>query len=324
MGIPTTDERSSHDPGSARGAARLAFIAGPTASGKTQAAIAVAKALSGGAGGGAEIVNADSMQVYRDVPILAAHPTAAEQAAIPHHLFGYLSGDDACSAGRWARDAGAAIADIHARNKTAIVVGGSGLYFRALTHGLSEVPEIPTAVRAAARALFDEIGLNAFTAEVLALDPDEPARDRQRLIRAYEVIKATGTPLSAWRAAPGTPAAPPAQAKVVIAPPREQLYRRIEARFDQMVDAGGLAEAERLRAKAYPADAPVMRAVGAAELLAHLAGEISLERAVELAKMNSRRLAKRQLTWFRNQAGDWPTVATPEAATAAICDRFAA
>lgn len=294
------------------------LIAGPTASGKSAAALMLAEKIGG------EIVNADAIQVYRDLRILSARPTPAEEARAPHHLYGHVDGRVRYSAGGWARDAATAIAGVHARGKTAIIVGGTGLYFRALEFGLAEAPEIPAEVRAAAQARFEEIGAAAFRAEVLAFDPAQmrldPA-DRQRHIRAWEVFHAAGVPLSEIQKRPGAAIVERIDARVVIEPPRAALYAAIEARFDAMVAAGALDEARALAERRLDPGLPVMKAVGAAELLAHLAGRISLEEAVDLAKRNTRRFAKRQLTWFRHQAAAWPRVSTPEAAAALLLRR---
>ena len=290
---------------------RIVFIAGPTAGGKTRAALDLAERLEGDSGSrsGAEIVNADAMQLYRDLPILAAQPTAAEKARAPHHLFGAFDGAARLSAGRWARAAKSTLDDIARRGRSAIVVGGTGLYFRALEHGLAPIPDIPDDVRAAARARFEELGAAAFREAVLALDPAmarlDPG-DMQRHLRAYEVATATGRPLSSFHAEEAGAGLARADARVVIEPDRAALYARIEARFDAMLAAGALDEAAALLARGLHADLPVMKALGAAELMAHLRGEIDLETAVDRAKTNTRRFAKRQLTWFRNQAADWP------------------
>lgn len=286
----------------------VVLIAGPTASGKSAAALALAQATGG------EIVNADAMQVYRDLLILTARPGPADAAAAPHHLFGHVDAAERYSTGRWARAARAAIADITGRGRTAIVVGGTGLYFRALEGGLAEIPEIPETVRADVAARLAALGPAAFRAELLAVDPGmaalDPA-DRQRHIRAFEVFAATGKPLSAWQAE-GRGEGVLASARLIIEPPRAALYARIEQRFDAMMAAGALDEARGLAARRLDPALPAMKAVGAAELMAHLRGEISLPDAVALAKQNSRRLAKRQMTWFRRQAPDWASVESEE------------
>ncbi len=290
---------------------RVILIAGPTASGKSAAALALAQEIGG------EIVNADALQVYRDLRILSARPAPEDERRARHHLYGHIDGATRYSAGQWSRDAAIAVSEIASRGRAAIVVGGTGLYFRALEFGLSAAPEIPTDIRDAARAHFEEIGAEAFRAEVLSFDPAmarlDPA-DRQRHIRAWEVYRAAGTPLSELHQRHGAPIVEAVVARIVIEPPREALYAAIEKRFDGMVAQGALEEARTLAARGLDPALPVMKAVGAAELLAHLAGGMSLDEAVDLAKRNSRRFAKRQLTWFRNQTADWPRAGDPDEA----------
>ncbi|MGE0409768.1 MAG: tRNA (adenosine(37)-N6)-dimethylallyltransferase MiaA [Amphiplicatus sp.] len=284
--------------------AKVVLIAGPTASGKSAAALALAEEMGG------EIVNADAIQVYRDLEILSARPGPDDLARAAHHLFGFLDGAARCSAGRWAGAAAAAIADIAPRGP-AIIVGGAGLYFKALTEGLSPIPEAPEAIRAAARARLAEIGPDAFRAEIVARDPAMArlrTSDAQRLIRAWEVAEATGRPFSSFQAAPRAPLFSAPARRFVIEPPREALYAAAEARFDDMMRRGALDEARRLLARGLDPGLPVMKALGAAELMAHLRGEISLDAAILLAKQNTRRFIKRQTTWFRHQAADWPRV----------------
>ncbi len=297
--------------------ADAAFIAGPTASGKSAAALMLAEKLGG------EIVNADALQVYADLDILSARPTQGEMGAVPHHLFGFLDGSERCSAGRWAREAARVIGEVGARGRMAIVVGGTGLYFKALEDGLSPIPAVPDEAREAARAALEKLGLEAFRNELIARDPGA-ARiapgDRQRLTRSWEVLAATGRPFSAFQAEARAPLIAPARARIVIEPEREALYAACDARFDRMLARGGLEEARRLRARNLPEDLPVMKALGAAELIAHLGGALTLDEAADLARRNTKRFAKRQLTWFRNQAAGWPKAVTPEAAVAAVID----
>lgn len=292
-----------------------AFIAGPTASGKSAAALMLAEKI------GAEIVNADALQVYADLDILSARPSAAELARAPHHLYGFLDAATRCSAGLWARNAAAVIADINRRGRPAIVVGGTGLYFRALEEGLSPIPPVPEAVRAETRALYDGLGPKAFRARLLRADPDAAAiapGDTQRLLRAWEVFAATGQPFSAFKAEARAPLVAPARARVVIEPPRDALYAACDTRFGQMLAQGGLDEARHLRARGLARDLPAMKALGAAELIAHLDNALTLDEAADLARRNTRRFAKRQLTWFRNQAADWPRAETPEQAVEVV------
>jgi tRNA dimethylallyltransferase len=293
--------------------APILLIAGPTASGKSALALRAARAFGG------EIVNADALQLYADLAVLSARPTPDETAQAPHHLFGIADGADGWSVGRWVRAAAPIIDDIRARGRTAIVVGGTGLYFRALTDGLADVPPTPAAVRLGVAGTWEALGEARFRELLNSVDPAAQARiapgDRMRLSRAMEVFEATGKPLTAWQAetAPALPA--DAWRAVVIAPDREALYARCDQRFAAMIQAGALDEVRALVARGLDAALPVMKAVGVRELAAHLAGEITLERAIELARQETRRYAKRQLTWLRNQTPDWPRIAEsdPEA-----------
>jgi tRNA dimethylallyltransferase len=283
------------------------LIAGPTASGKSAAALALAEEI------GAEILNADALQVYRDLRILSARPSESDEARAPHRLYGFADGSVRYSVGQWLRDIVTTVADAHARGLAAVIVGGTGLYFRALEQGLAKTPPVPSEVRAAARRRLAEVGLAAFREEVLAFDPGMArlaATDRQRHLRAWEVYRAGGRPLSDLHRDSDLPARPTITARLIIEPPREAIYAAVEGRFDAMMRNGGLEEARRLFARALDPELPVMKAVGAAELLSHLAGHFSLDEAVVLAKRNSRRFAKRQLTWFRRQAAQWPRAAT--------------
>ncbi len=291
------------------------FIAGPTAGGKSALALALAHEIGG------EIVNADAIQVYADLRILSARPAPEEEARAPHHLFGVLDGATRCSAGRWARLAEAAIAGIGARGRLAVVVGGTGLYFRALETGLSQIPEIPQEIREEARARRAALGREGFAAEVIAQDPAMArlaVADTQRLLRAWEVFRATGERLSDLQTAPGRAAVPAPRARLVLAPDREALYARCDARFDAMLEAGGLDEARALMARRLDPALPVMKALGAAELIAHLSGRMAFDEAVDLGKRNTRRFAKRQMTWFRNQTRDWPRAPDAQAGLAVI------
>jgi len=293
----------------------LWLIAGPTASGKSGLALRLAEAI------GAEIVNADSMQIYRDLRVLTARPTRADEARAPHHLFGVADAGERWSVGRWLRAARETLAQIAGRERPAIVVGGTGLYLRALTEGLADIPAIPAALRDETAILYERLGEADFRAKLAAHDPEAAARieagDRQRLTRAWEVFAATGRSLTAWRAAES-----PALSHwrgVVLAPPRDALYRRCDARLAAMLDAGALGEVEALLARGLDASLPAMKALGVAPLAALLRGEITREAALARARADTRHYAKRQMTWFRGQAADWPRI---EAETAA--DQWAA
>lgn len=290
------------------------LIHGPTASGKSALALRVAQAVDG------EIVNADALQLYSDLTALSARPTPEETAGAPHHLFGVADGADGWSVGRWARAAGPVIDEIMARGRTAVVVGGTGLYFKALTDGLADIPPTPAAVRVGVGKTFDTLGESRFRELLASVDPVAEARiapgDRMRLSRAMEVLETTGKPLTAWQAktAPALPA--DAWRAVVIEPERDLLYARCDARFEVMLERGALDEVRALIARGLDPDLPVMKAVGVRELAAHLHGEISLVEAAELARRETRRYAKRQLTWLRNQTPDWPRITETDAEAA--------
>ena len=288
---------------------QLFLIAGPTASGKTALALRLAAQLGG------EIVNADALQLYRDLRVLSARPTPQEEARLPHHLFGVADAAEGWSVGRWLAAATPVLQAIEARGRPAIVVGGTGLYFRALTQGLAALPSVPAAVRLRIQAHFEVLGEAGFRAELRTVDPAAEARispgDRQRLIRALEVHAATGRALSDWQA-DAAPAFAQAFQALVLEPPRDALYARCDARFEAMMQAGALEEARALVARDLAPDLPAMKAVGLRELAAHLQGETGLDEAVALARQQTRRYAKRQLTWFRNQTPDWPRVSATE------------
>ncbi len=287
------------------------MIAGPTASGKSALAAAVAEAWDG------TVINADSMQVYRELSLLTARPRGAELAAAPHRLYGVLSGAEACSAGRWRALAVAEVEAALAAGRLPILTGGTGLYLKAFAEGLNEIPEIPAAVRAAARAELAEMGKAAFHARLAERDPEMGRRlqpgDSQRLLRAWEVLTATGRSLAAWQAQPTEPA-PYRFARLCLLPPRPDLYATCDARLEAMVapkSAGGgaLEEVEALLALGLAPELPVMKAVGVPEFAAYLAGEASLEDALAQAQQATRRYAKRQMTWLRHQfLGNDPTV----------------
>lgn len=281
---------------------KLGLIAGPTASGKTALALYLAKMRD------IVIINADSAQVYADLPVLSAQPTAEEQASMAHRLFGYLDGQTACSAARWAADAKLAIAAAHKARILPILVGGTGLYLRTLLDGIAPIPELDTALRAKIRAL----NVADAYAALQGKDPEMAARlgptDSSRVARALEVIESTGRSIADWRKDKvGGIAEEVALHPLVLLPPRDWLYARCDARFDAMIKGGAVAEVETLLARGLPADAPVMRAIGVPEIAAMLSGEITREEAIALGKIATRQYAKRQFTWFRNQApAHWP------------------
>ena len=284
--------------------ARIWLIAGPTASGKSALALRLAE-LTGG-----EIVNADSMQLYRDLRLLTARPSAEEEARAPHHLFGSADAADAWSVGRWRAAAVAVLRKIAMRGGTAIVVGGTGLYFKALTEGLADLPPTPAAVRAQAAQDFAALGEPAFRARLAERDPAAAARiergDAQRLKRAWEVWAATGVALSAHQARTEPTLGSGAWRGVALDPPRAALYRRCDARLAAMLGAGALDEVAALAARGLDPALPLMKAVGFREIAAHLRGETTLAEALAAAQQETRRYAKRQSTWLRGQMADWP------------------
>ncbi len=294
---------------------RALLIAGPTASGKSAVALALAK-RSGGM-----IVNADSMQVYRDLRVLTARPSAAEEREAPHRLFGEIDGAENFSVGRWLERAKDILAEARDRSGPLLFVGGTGLYFRALTQGLSDIPRVPEAVRAAVRAEAEPLPTPDLHARLADRDPLTAARlrpsDRQRVLRALEVVAATGRPLAEFQVAREAPALAAGQwAGLFLSPERAVLNARIEARFAAMLREGALEEVAALMRRGLDPALPVMRAHGVPHLIAHLRGELSLDEATELAVRDTRRYAKRQFTWARHQMPDFAWVA-PEAAEAA-------
>ena len=294
--------------------ARLIFIAGPTASGKSAAALALAERYNG------EIINADAMQVYDGLRVITARPDEADLARAPHHLYGVLAPDEACSAGRWGAMAADAIKEVCGRGATAILVGGTGLYFKALEEGLSPIPDVPADIRAAAKARREELGPDAFREEILSVDPDMghlPAGDAQRLIRAWEVYEAHGAPLSHFQSLPRTPLIDIAPQKAVILPERAMLYERCDLRARAMMERGGVEEVKALLARGLDPAVPVMKTLGVREIASLLSGDASAEEALAALQQNTRRFAKRQMTWLRNQTPDWPRYSSADDLTAA-------
>jgi tRNA dimethylallyltransferase len=296
------------------------LIAGPTASGKSALAIALAEKLGG------VIVNADSMQVYRDLRIITARPMPQEEARVPHRLYGHVDAAENYSVGRWCRDVGAALAEIAAEGRVPILVGGTGLYFKALTSGLAAVPPIPADIRSHVRGRLQSEGIAPLYAELMQCDPATAHRlmplDRLRITRALEVMLATGRSLTDWHR-DGQPALVEAAraAKLFLTCERKQLVARIDQRFAAMLEAGALNEVRALEARQLDPLLPAMKAHGVPLLIRHLKGEISLDEAAAGAVMDTRRYAKRQVTWFRNQMKDWP-FARPEDALEALESQF--
>jgi tRNA dimethylallyltransferase len=278
------------------------LIAGPTASGKSAVALALAERMGG------TIINADSMQVYRELRVLTARPSERDEARAPHRLYGCIGVSERYSVGRYQDDVSRALVEIQMQGRTAIFVGGTGLYFDVLTQGLSPIPPVPAEIRLKNRCRFEELGREAFFAELVARDPKTAGvlniSDTQRVLRAADVLEATGTPLSDWRAMTGKPLlAGVAIARFVIAPPREILFQRIERRFEAMLRDGALDEASTLQG--LDPLLPAAKALGLRELWRHLAGGLSLKVATAEAQLATKRYGKRQMTWFRNRMADW-------------------
>jgi tRNA dimethylallyltransferase len=295
---------------------RAVLLAGPTASGKSALGLVLAERLGG------VIVNADSMQVYRDLRILTARPSPEEEARVPHRLYGHVDATENYSTGHWCVDAGEAIAAAERDGRLPIMVGGTGLYFKTLTQGLAAVPPIPPDVRSAVRGRLEREGVAPLYADLTQRDPETARRlmpnDRARITRALEVVEATGRSLTDWHREAMVPVLDPATVvKVFLALDRAELYRRIDVRFDRMLASGALAEVAALASRGLSPSLPAMKALGVPWLIRHLKGEITLAEATEAGKRDSRRYSKRQETWFRNQLPDWTWVA-PDIAEAEI------
>ena len=287
--------------------APVVIVTGPTASGKSGLALRLAETFDG------VVINADSMQVYRELSILTARPDLEAMRRVPHRLYGVLPGSERCSAGRWCVMALAEIVAAQEQGRLPIITGGTGLYLRALLEGLDPVPEIPELVRARARALYDEMGGPAFHAALAERDPAMAGRlhpnDRQRLVRAWEVMEATGRSLAEWQSqgtGQGTGKArarplPKRRFWLLCQPPRARLYAACDARFEDMMRRGALEEVRALEALGLEPSLPIMKALGVPELSAHLAGALTLEAAVSRAQQATRNYAKRQETWLRTQ-----------------------
>lgn len=281
--------------------APILVLAGPTASGKSALGIALARQFNG------TVINADSMQVYRDLRVLTARPDDAEMAQAPHRLYGVLDGAEHGTAARWVEMARGAIAETLADGRLPILLGGTGMYLRSLFEGLADIPAIPEAARAEARIRLETEGPEALHAALAAADPETAARlrpgDSQRLVRAWEVLQATGKGLAAWQAeAPGTAPLSNPVFRILLQPSRDSLYARINRRFEVMMEQGALAEAEAVRARCdIPPDAPMRKAHGLPELIQYLDGQISRAEAIRVGQLNTRHYAKRQTTWFRHQ-----------------------
>nr|WP_246374412.1 tRNA (adenosine(37)-N6)-dimethylallyltransferase MiaA [Pseudochelatococcus contaminans] len=284
--------------------ARAILIAGPTASGKSALAIKLANRLGG------VVVNADSMQVYADLRTITARPTLDDEATAPHVLYGHVDAAENYSVGRWLVDATAALDRIWQNGRVPIITGGTGLYFKALTEGLSEIPPVPDAVRAEIRTAAEGRDTPMLHADLAVRDPESARRlrptDRQRILRALEVLAATGKPLASFRQMrrPG-PLGNMSVVRYFLAPDRAQVNERIDRRFVAMMAGDALVEVERLAARGLDPALPAMRAHGVPWLIRHMHGEVTVEEAIAGAQADTRHYAKRQFTWFRHQAPDF-------------------
>ncbi len=295
---------------------RPILLAGPTASGKSNLALALAQTLGGW------VVNADSMQVYAGWRLLTARPSPEDEARAPHHLYGHVDPASRYSVGHWLRDIEAMLTTARTEGAVPIIVGGSGLNFKALTHGLSQTPPVDAAIRNATNELLDEIGPQAMRQRLIERDPTAESLDivnPRRIVRAWEVLEQTGRSLTAWNAETPPPLLPhTAIHTLAIDADRDVLVDRIDRRFDSMIEDGAMAEIDAMAARSLDPDLPAMKAVGAPPLFEYRAGRLSQEQAITQAKIDSRRYAKRQRTWLRNQMPDWPRIAMGASAEDAL------
>jgi tRNA dimethylallyltransferase len=288
------------------------LLAGPTTSGKSALALTLAERFGG------TIINADSMQVYRDLHIITARPSPADEARVPHLLYGHVDAAENYSVGRWCVDAQAAIAETRSAGRLPILVGGTGLYFKTLIQGLAAVPPVPAGIRASVRERLAADGVAPLYAELQQRDPVTAARlmpgDSSRITRALEVVLATGRSLSDWHGDGMAPSIDASRAvKLFLDVERTELYRRIDARFDAMLASGALEEVGALARRGLDAALPAMKAHGVPWLIRHLSGQVTLEEAAEGGKRDTRRYTKRQATWFRNQLPDFAWAKADEA-----------
>ena len=282
---------------------KVLLISGPTAGGKSL----MARRLAGELGG--EVINADALQVYRELRLLSARPSVEEMGDVRHHLFGHISAARSFSAGSWLKEALEAIAEVEGRGRLPIVVGGTGLYFHCLTRGLAEIPEVSDDIRKSLRARLEREGSAALHRVLVEVDPDLalrlPRSDTQRILRGLEVYEATGAPLSSWQRQPPVRRLEADFIKVALLRERGFLVEAAERRLDAMVSAGVLEEVRALMALGLPPELPAMKALGLRSFAGHLEGEVSLDEALDQAKVATRRYIGRQLTWIRTQMSDW-------------------
>jgi tRNA dimethylallyltransferase len=298
MSVSKTRQRNA--PESAELAFPVLLLAGPTASGKSAVALSVAEKLDG------TIINADSVQVYRELRILSNRPSAADEARVRHRLFGVFSATDECSAARWCALALTEIAAAHEAGRLPIVVGGTGLYLKTLLEGLSPIPDVPAEIRSHLKRRLAEEGSAALHAELVRRDPATANRlepeDSQRVMRALEVLDATGSSITDFQAQ--SKAGPPSHllfSTVLLQPSRDVLYARCDSRLARMIEAGAIDEVRRLQTAGLDPGLPIMKALGVVEIGSYLDGLMPLERALKEAQQATRRYAKRQTTWFRTQ-----------------------
>lgn len=285
---------------------KAVLICGPTASGKSALAVELAQEFGG------VVINADSMQVYAELRIITNRPTPADEASAPHRLYGFRPAREPYSTALWLADVRAALDEPKGEGRLPIIVGGTGLYFKSLTEGLSDIPDIPEEIRARYRLLGQTEPPEALHAELARRDPLTAARlrptDPQRIVRAIEVLEATGRPLAEWQATRQPPLLPLARAyPLVMSVERAELYRRCDARFDAMIAEGAIEEARAVAALGLDPSLPAMRAVGLPPLLAYSRGEIAFEEAAERSKTNTRNYAKRQISWINSNFIMWKT-----------------
>jgi tRNA dimethylallyltransferase len=316
MSVATRDIVNSHPE-----SFEAVLIAGPTASGKSALALELAQKTGG------VVINADSMQVYRDLRVITARPTPEEEAQVAHRLYGHVDAGVNFSAGAWVADARRVLAEARAQNRQPIFVGGTGLYFKALTRGLSAVPPIPPEIRDGVRTRLERDGVEALHAELSRRDPASAQRlkprDRARVARALEVVEATGRSLIDWHREGLPPLLPQGQFRALfLEPERDALNARIDARFDAMLEAGALGEVAKLAARKLDPLLPAMKAHGVPALIRHVEGGLALQQAAAIGRADTRHYAKRQFTWFRHQLPEFEWV-SPEAAKEWL-DRIAA
>ncbi|MCP4393693.1 MAG: tRNA (adenosine(37)-N6)-dimethylallyltransferase MiaA [Alphaproteobacteria bacterium] len=276
------------------------IVAGPTASGKSSLAIKLAKELNG------VIINADSMQIYKELSIITARPSPKDGATVPHTLYGAISGFEECDAAKWCGLAASEMKRTWNNGKLPIITGGTGMYIKSLTDGLSPIPDIDETIRTETRALADEIGAAALHEQLHQHDKATADRlkpnDAQRICRAWEVLKSTGKPMSYWRSQPNTPVISANFFTIVLAPDRNILYQRCNNRFEKMLkEDGAIEEIKNLISLNIPKTNTIMKALGVPEVIDYLNGNINIDEAISKASQTTRNYAKRQLTWLRNQ-----------------------